>query len=320
MDVIDLKPKVSIIGCGNVGLRFAYALTIRGLARQLILVDIDKKRLEGEVMDLSHGAPYISPVEIIVGDYPDIKGSDIVVITAGKKQKAGQTRIDLARDNVLLFKEMIPAVVKHAGPSILLIVSNPVDVLSYAAYKISGKPSREVIGSGTVLDSARFRFLIARHCKIDPRNIHAYILGEHGDTEFAVWSRAMIGGRLFKDYCHICKHRHDCDHESELKEIFYEVRDSAYKIIERKGETSYGIGLALVRIAQAILHDENSVLPVSSLVNAIYGVKDVYLSLPSVVNKEGVREVMDIELEAEEQIAFKNSADAVKAVIKKIGL
>ncbi|MFH1854552.1 MAG: L-lactate dehydrogenase [Candidatus Omnitrophota bacterium] len=316
----DLRPKVSIIGCGNVGLRYAYAMTIRGLARQIVLVDIDRKRLEGEVLDLCHGAPYTSPVEIVAGDYPDIENSDLVVVTAGKKQKPGQTRIDLTRDNVSLFKEMIPAIIKHAGSSILLIVSNPVDVLSYAAYKISGKPAKEVIGSGTVLDSARFRFLIAKHCKIDPRNIHAYILGEHGDTEFPVWSRAMIGGTLFKDYCHICRHKDGCDRENELKEIFREVRDSAYKIIERKGETSYGIGLALVRITQAILHDENSVLPVSNLVENIYGVNDVYLSLPSVVNNDGVRERLDIELDPEEQAAFKKSAEAIKSVIKQTGL
>jgi L-lactate dehydrogenase len=320
MPVPDLKPKVSIIGCGNVGLRYAYALTIRGLARQIVLVDIDKKRLEGEVLDLSHGAPYTSPVDILPGDYPDIKGSDMVVITAGKKQKPGQTRVDLARDNVDLFKEIIPKIVKYAGSSIFLVVSNPVDVLSYAAYRISGKQTKEVMGSGTVLDSARFRFLIARHCKIDPHNVHAYILGEHGDTEFAVWSRAMIGGTLFRDYCHICKNRYKCNHEEELKDIFYQVRDSAYKIIERKGETSYGIGLALVRITQAILHDENSVLPVSGLVENIYGVNDIYLGLPSVVNKEGVRERLNIELDPIEQAAFKKSAQVIKDVIKQTGL
>lgn len=316
----DLKPKVSIIGCGNVGMRYAYALMLKGGARQIILVDLDRKRLEGEVMDLSHGAPYISPVEIIAGDYSHIKNSDLVVITAGRKQKPDQTRLDLAKDNVELYRKIIPEIVKYASSAILLIVSNPVDVLSYAAYKFSSKPREKVIGSGTVLDTARFRFLLSKHCNVDPRNIHAYILGEHGDSEFPVWSRAMIGGVLFKDYCYICKKSATCQHDKELNKVFTEVKDSAYEIIERKQETSYGIGLALVRITQAIINDENAILPVSSLVEDYLGIDDVYLSLPSVINKEGVREVLKIELNPQEKQAFKNSADAIRRVIRETGL
>ena len=316
----DLKPKISIIGCGNVGMRYAYALIMKGGVRQLVLVDLDQKRLEGEVMDLSHGAPYISPVEIIAGDYSQIKNSDLVVITAGKKQKSGQTRLDLVKDNVELYRKIIPEIVKYASSAILLIVSNPVDVLSYAAYKFSSKPKEKVIGSGTVLDTARFRFLLSKHCNVDPRNIHAYILGEHGDSEFPVWSRAMIGGVLFKDYCYICKKSATCQHDKELNKVFTEVKDSAYEIIERKQETSYGIGLALVRITQAIINDENAILPVSSLVENYLGIDDVYLSLPSVINKEGVREVLKIELNPQEKQAFKNSADAIRRVIRETGL
>ncbi|MCM8757566.1 MAG: L-lactate dehydrogenase [Candidatus Omnitrophica bacterium] len=316
----DLKPKVSIIGCGNVGMRYAYALMIKGITRQIVLVDIDKNRLEGEVMDLSHGAPYISPVEVIAGDYSDIKNSDLVVITAGKKQKPGQSRMELAKDNVELYRKIIPEIVKFTPQSVLLIVTNPVDVLSYAAYKFSKKPSKEVIGSGTVLDTARFRFLLAKHCKVDSRNIHAYILGEHGDTEFAVWSRAMIGGVLFKDYCLICKNEKTCQREEEFNKIFTEVRDSAYRIIERKSETSYGIGVALVRITEAILNDENAILPVSILIEDYLKINDVYLSLPAVVNKTGVREVLKIEFSEEEKQAFINSAQAIKRIIKETGL
>ncbi|MBA7512246.1 L-lactate dehydrogenase [subsurface metagenome] len=316
----DLRPKVSIIGCGNVGMRYAYALMLKGGVRQIVLVDLDKKRLEGEVMDLSHGAPYISPVEIIAGDYSHIKNSDLVVITAGRKQKPDQTRLDLAKDNVELYRKIIPEIVKYASSAILLIVSNPVDVLSYAAYKFSSKPIEKVIGSGTVLDTARFRFLLSKHCNVDPRNIHAYILGEHGDSEFPVWSRAMIGGVLFKDYCYICKKSATCQHDKELNKVFTEVKDSAYEIIERKQETSYGIGLALVRITQAIINDENAILPVSSLVEDYLGINDVYLSLPAVINKEGVREVLQIELNPQEKQAFKNSADAIKKVIRETGL
>lgn len=300
-------------------MRYAYCLMINGIARQITLVDVDRARLEGEVMDLSHGAPYISPVEVTAGDYPDIKNSDLVVITAGKKQRPDQSRLDLARDNIELYRKIIPEIVKYSPSAILLIVTNPVDVLSYAAYKFSSKPAFEVIGSGTVLDSARFRFLLAKYCKVDPRNIHAYILGEHGDSEFAVWSRAMIGGVLFKDYCYVCNNKHACNQE-ELDKIFIEVRDSAYKIIERKQETSYGIGLALLRITQAIINDENAILPVSSLVKGYLDITDVYLSLPAVVNKSGVRDVLKLELDKAEQVSFKNSAHTVQKVIKELGL
>jgi len=316
----DLKPKVSIIGCGNVGMRYAYALMLKGGARQIVLVDVDKKRLEGEVMDLAHGASYVSPVEIIAGDYPDIDDSDLVVITAGKKNKPGETRLDLAKDNVELYREIIPEIVKHAPTAILLIVSNPVDVLSYAAYKLSGKPAKEVIGSGTVLDTARFRFLLSNHCQVDSRNIHAYILGEHGDSEFPVWSTAMIGGVLFKDYCPTCRNTSTCQQDKELDKVFVEVRDSAYKIVERKQETSYGIGLALVRITQAIMNDEKAILPVSSLVEDYLGVRDVYLSLPAVIDKNGIREVLKIELDSQEKQAFRNSADVIKRVIREAGI
>ncbi len=317
--MVVLKPKISIIGCGNVGMRYAYALTMNCLVRQIVLVDIDKKRLAAEVLDLSHGAPYISPIEIIAGDYADIKNSDLVVITAGKKQKQGQTRLDLVKDNVNLFSKIIPEIVKHAPDAILLVVSNPVDILSYAAFKFSSKPPSRVIGSGTVLDTARFRFLLSKHCQVDPRNVHAYILGEHGDSEFAVWSRAMIGGVLFKDYCPQCKKTTYCKPAQELQKIFVAVRDSAYKIIAAKGETSYGIGLALVRITQAILHDENAILPVSSLVTGYLGINETCLSLPNIINKNGVREVLNIELNTEEKQAFINSAEVTKKVIEALG-
>lgn len=270
-------------------------------------------------MDLSHGAPYVSPVEIIAGDYPDIKGSDLVVITAGKKQKPGQTRLALVKDNVEVYRQVVSEIVKYAPSAILLVTTNPVDILSYAAYKISSKPANEVIGSGTVLDTARFRFLLARHCKIDPHNIHAYILGEHGDSESAIWSNASIGGVLFKNYCSVCGNNHTCRPEKELEEIFSEVRDSAYKIIEKKGETSYGIGLSLVRITQAILHDENAVLPVSSLITDYLDMRDVYLSLPAVVNKSGIREVLKLELTKKSRKRLRNLPTPSEMLLKKLG-
>ena len=316
----ELKPKVSIIGCGNVGIRYAYSLMISGLARSIVLVDRNLKRAEGEAMDLSHGAPYTAPVEITAGDYADIKNSDLVVITAGKKQLPGQTRVDLVKDNIEAFKSLIPEIVKNAPKALLLIVSNPVDILAYAARKISGKPANEVIGSGTVLDSARLRYLIAKHCRLDPHNVHAYVLGEHGDTEFPVWSKSMIGGMPLDQYCPFCMRSKTCDHGRELNNLFTEVRDSAYRIIEKKGETSYGIGLALTRITRAILRDENAVLPVSSLINDYFGVNDVYLSMPAIVNRAGVRELLRLDLNEVEQKAMKHSADTLKAIIAQSGL
>ncbi|MBN1823499.1 MAG: L-lactate dehydrogenase [Endomicrobiales bacterium] len=315
-----LKPKVSIIGCGNVGMRSAYALIISGIARQIVLVDRNMQRAEGEAMDLSHGAPYVSPVEVHAGTYSDIKDSDLVIITAGLKQKPGQTRFDLSKDNIELYRTIIPEIAKNAPGAIYLVVSNPVDVLSYAAQKISGKPHKEVIGSGTVLDSARLRFNLARHCRVDPRNIHAYILGEHGDTEFPVWSKAMIGGVFFSEYCVVCPRKDTCDHDAVLENIFSEVRDSAYKIIEKKGETSYGIGLAVARIAQAVLNDENAILPVSTLVEGYSGLGGVYLSLPVVLNRAGVRETMRINLNKDENEALLRSAEAIKKIIDHAGL
>jgi L-lactate dehydrogenase len=315
----ELKPKVSIIGAGNVGMRFAYALMIEGIARQIVIVDINKERVEGEVMDLSHGEPYISPVEVIAGDYPDTKNSDLVVITAGAKQKPGQSRLDLVNINVKIFKNIISKLMRYAPSAIFLVVTNPVDVLSYVAYKLSGKKWQEVIGSGTVLDTARFRHLLARHCNIDPRNVHAYILGEHGDSEFPVWSRAIIGGMLLKDYCPTCMSYKTCEHEEKLEKIFVEVKDSAYEIIERKGETSYGIGLALVRISSAIINDENSILPVSHLITGYLGINDVCLSLPAIMNRSGIKDVLNLKLSQEEQKALKNSSNVIKEVIKNIG-
>jgi L-lactate dehydrogenase len=310
-------PKISVIGAGNVGVRYAYGLMISGLAREIVLVDVDRNRTEGEVLDLGSGMPYVSPVRIMAGDYADIAGSDVVVITAGRRQKPGQTRLDLVRDNVALFKEIIPRIMRFAPEAIQLVVSNPVDVLSYAAFRISGKPWQEVLGSGTVLDSARLRYLLSEHCGLDSRNIHAYILGEHGDSEFPVWSKAMLGTTPLDEYGKSCRR---CDHGSKLQEIFEDVRDFAYKVIERKGETSYGIGLALVRITEALVKDEHSILPVSSLVQGMYGAEGLYMSIPAVVGRRGVREVLPLALDDHEQELFKVSAQKLRVVIQEAGI
>jgi len=271
-------------------------------------------------MDISRGAPYISPVKNDAGDYPDIQDSDIVVITAGRNQRPNETRIDLIKDNIHLYEKIIPEIMDFAPYAKFLIVSNPVDILSYTAFKLSEKPENEVFSSGTVLDTARFRHLLGKRCDINPRNVHAYILGEHGDSEFAVWSSAMIGGILIKDYCLMCNKRELCDSEKELSHIFEKVRNSAYKIIERKGETSYGIGLALAQITLAILHDENTILPVSSLVRNYLGINNVYLGLSAIINKLGVSLVLKIALNSKEEDYFKKFAQKLRNVTEQVGL
>lgn len=309
--------KVAIIGAGNVGIRYAYCLVIKGIADEIVLIDVDRKRAEGEAMDLSHGAPYIKPVKVYAGSYEDATGADLVVITAGKKQRPGQTRMELAKDNVELFRiHIIPKLMKYCPDAIFLVVSNPVDVLSYATYKFSGKDWRQVIGSGTTLDTARLRYLIARHCNIDARNVHAYVLGEHGDSEFAVWSKAIIGCQFLDKFCAICPKNETCVRQREFDDILQEVKSAAYKIIERKGETSYGIGLSLARITQAILDNENAILPVSCLAEGFYGIEGLYLSLPCVLNSQGIRQVLHLSLSEDEEQALINTSHAIYTVIK----
>jgi len=310
------RPKIAIIGCGNVGSAFAFALSINGTAREIVLIDKNDNLSRGEAMDLNHGASFIKPVEISYSGYEGCKDADIVVITAGAKQKPGQSRIDLVQANAHIFGDIISSITKHTKDAILLVVSNPVDVLTYITLKISGLPSNRVIGSGTVLDSSRLRFLIGKHCNVDARNVHAYIVGEHGDTELPVWSHANIAGMVLKEYCPLCNNK--CDYNKELDSIFSQVKNAAYEIINTKGATYYAIALALVRIVEAIIRDENSVLPVSTLIEDYYGINDICLSIPSIVNKTGVKNFLRLKLSDQEQAQLKNSADSLKGVLKSI--
>jgi L-lactate dehydrogenase len=316
MDTIKLK--VSIVGAGNVGSTFAFSLMLSGLAREIVIIDRNEEKAKGECMDLNHGLSLAQPVDIHSAGFEECTGSDIVVITAGAKQKPGQSRLDLVQQNTDIFKEVVPKVTKYAKDAILLVVTNPVDILTYVTLKVSGLPTQRVFGSGTVLDTSRLRYLISEHCAIDPRNVHAYIIGEHGDTELPVWSNATIGGMKIEQYCPICKHFKSCDREKTFQSIFTEVKNSAYKIIEAKGATYYAIALALVRITEAILRDENSVLPVSTLIKDYYGINDVCLSLPSVVNKDGVEHFLKIDLSKEEQGQLEHSASTLSEIIKNI--
>jgi len=313
-----LRSKVAIVGAGNVGSTFAFSLMISGVAREIVLIDRNEQRARGECMDLNHGASFVHPVNICSAGYEGCKGADVVVITAGVKQKPGETRTDLVQRNTEIFKDIIPKIIKYATDAILLVVTNPMDILAYITLKISGFPSNRVVGSGTVLDSSRFRFLISEHCHVDPRNVHAYIIGEHGDTELPVWSHANIGGMVLAKYCPICNNR--CNYKQELGKIFEEVKNAAYKIIEAKGATYYAIGLALVKIVEAMLRDDNSVLPISTLINDYYGIKDVCLSIPSIVNRNGVERFLKLELSSVEQEQFRYSAKTLKDIIKNIKL
>ncbi|HHU81566.1 MAG TPA: L-lactate dehydrogenase [Firmicutes bacterium] len=299
-----------------VGSSFAYALMISGLVSEIVILDVNKDRLEGEVMDLNHGMPFVRPAIIRSGDYADLKGADLVVITAGVAQKVGETRLELVHRNVAVFREIIPKVAENAAGAVLLVATNPVDVMTYVTYRLSGFDKRRVIGSGTVLDTARFRYLLSDHCQIDPANVHAYVLGEHGDSEVPIWSLANIAGVRFTDYCPVCGR--DCG-PIKKQEIFEEVKNAAYKVIKGKGATYYGIGLAMVNIAESILRDEYSVLTVSSLMEGEYGLEDLCLSLPTVVARQGVVKKLRLELTPEEEGLLRRSGEVVREVLSEVG-
>ena len=304
--------KISIIGAGFVGSTTAFALMNGGLASEIVIVDINKDKAEGEAMDLSHGVAFVKPIEIISGEYKDTKDSDIVIITAGIGQKPGETRLDCISKNLKVFQSIVPEIVKFSPNSILLVVSNPVDILTYITYKLSGFPSSRVIGSGTVLDTSRFKYMLSQHFEIDSRNIHTYIMGEHGDSEIATWSLTSIAGMNVEEYCDICTK--NCG--GEMKEnIFKEVKQAAYNVIEKKGATYYAVALAVRRIVEAILRNENSILTVSSLLNGEYGIKDVYMGVPSIVGREGVKKILNVKLSANETFELQESGKILREVL-----
>ncbi|MBU3181930.1 L-lactate dehydrogenase [Clostridium psychrophilum] len=305
--------KISIIGAGFVGSTTAFALMTSGLTSEIVIVDINKDKAEGEAMDLAHGVSFVRPIEISAGEYADTKDSDIVIITAGVGQKPGQTRLDCISRNLAIFKTIIPEVVKFSPNSILLVVSNPVDILTYITYKLSGFPSNRVIGSGTVLDTSRFKYLLGKHFEIDARNIHTYIMGEHGDSEIATWSLTSIAGMNIDEYCHICTEK--CNGEIKF-DIYEEVKDSAYTIIKKKGATYYAVALAIRRIVEAILSNEKSILTVSSLLKGEYGIEDIYMGVPTIIGRDGVKQILDVKLSEDENTKLFESSKVLKAVIE----
>ncbi|MBE9156740.1 L-lactate dehydrogenase [Nodosilinea sp. LEGE 06152] len=308
-----LRPlKGVIVGAGQVGLACAYAMMIQNVLDELVLVDINQEKLIGEVMDLEQGMSFIEPTVITAGTMADGAGADVVIITAGAPQKDGETRLDLVQKNVELLKKLIPDIVAHCPDAILLLVSNPVDVLTYAAWKLSGLPKARVFGSGTVLDTGRFRYLLSRRLGIDPRSLHAYIIGEHGDSEVPFWSHANVCGTpLYYDGM-------PADEREAMDAIFQQTKNAAYEIIRRKGYTNYAVGLAVTQIVQSIIRDQNRVLTVSCIADEIFGVSDVCLSVPAVVGRLGVTRRLNLSLNQQEQELVQNSAQTLRAVIDQI--
>lgn len=314
-DIINSR-KVVIVGCGFVGSASAFALMQSGMFSEMVLIDVDKNRAEGEAMDIGHGISFAQQMKIYAGTYEDIKDAAIIIITAGAAQKPDETRIDLIDKNAKIMKSIVDNIKEQDYKGTLLIVSNPVDILTFIALKESGFPSNRVIGSGTVLDSGRFRYVMGEHLSVDTRSVHAFIVGEHGDSELVAWSNARVGGMSVEDFCEL---RGYYNHTEYMCKIFENVKNSAYDIIEKKQATYYGIAMAVKRICQTIVRDEKSILPVSVLVQGQYGIEDVVLSLPAIVGKNGIEKIVPIELNEDELKKLKESADVIASVVRMRG-
>ena len=301
--------KVAVIGCGYVGAATAFALMQSGLFSEMVLIDVDHAKAQGEALDISHGLPVASPMQIYAGDYEDVKDAAIIIITAGVNQKPGETRLDLVHNNVRIMKSVIPSIMKYNSNGILLVVSNPVDILTYAALKISGLPENQVIGSGTVLDTSRIKIELGEELGVDSRSVHAFILGEHGDSEFAAFSSAMVAGIPLKQFCEM-RGKGDL----RLAEISERVKHIAYDIIEKKQATYYGIAMSVKRICEAIVRDEKSILPISAMMHGEYGLSDVVLSMPAIVGEHGVEQILPVSLDKEEMKQLRETA----AILQKV--
>ena len=307
------KGKIILVGTGFVGMSMAYSMLNRGGIQELILIDIDKDKTIGEEMDLSHGLPFApQKMTIKAGDYNDCKDAQIVVITAGVAQKPGQTRLELAEVNAKIVKQITQSIMASGFNGIIIVASNPVDLMTYVVSKVSGLPRNQVIGSGTVLDTARLRYLIGDYLKISSKNVHAYIMGEHGDSSFVPWEHCYVGCKKIIDVMKDNHHPMD-----KLSKIHEGVVNAAYEIIEKKKATYYGIGMALNRIVRAVLDDENSILTVSTYLENKYGQDDIYIGVPAIINKNGVRELVELELTKEEQEKLNNSCELIKDMRKK---
>ncbi len=303
--------KAVVIGAGQVGAATAYTLMLTGLVSELVIIDLNQNKARGEALDIAHGMPLCPPAEVYAGDYPDCAGADIVIITAGANQKPGETRLDLLAKNCAVFGSIVPKAVEYAPDALYLVVTNPVDALTLETIRLSGLPAGRVIGTGTVLDTSRLRYLLSQHTGIDPRNIHAFVLGEHGDSEFVAWSRARIAGMTLDEYCADCGRCKGPISAILDSDIENQVRRAAYSIIELKGATYYAIAVAVRRIVEAILRDEQSILTVSTLLEGQYGLDGVCLSVPAIVGRKGVERVLEVGLDDDEKAALTASAKAI---------
>lgn len=312
--MIDTR-KVAVIGCGFVGSACAFTLMQHGLFSEMVLIDLDQARAEGEAMDISHGLLFAKPMNIYAGTYADAADADIAIVTAGANQKPGETRLDLVRKNSKILISILDELKKSGFGGILLIVSNPVDILTRVAQKHSGLPEGRVFGSGTVLDTARLKYLLGEHLSVDSRGVHAFIIGEHGDSEIAVWSSANVSGVPLHTFCEM---RGFYDHDNAMREIGENVKNCAYAIIERKGATYYGIAMAVQRICEAVVRDEKSILPVSAALHGEFGINDATLSVPSVLGANGVEKVVPISLSDDEVTRLRYSADMLKGIFAEL--
>ena len=309
--------KVAVVGCGFVGAASAFSLMQSGLFSEMVLLDADRNKAEGEALDIAHGIPFARQMKIYAGGYDDIMDAAILIVTAGANQKPEETRLDLVHKNVGIFKSIIPQIAERNYQGILLIVSNPVDILTYAALKLSGFPENRVIGSGTVLDTARLKYKLGEHLSVDSRSVHAFIVGEHGDSEIAVWSSANVSGIPLDNFCEMRGH---FDHEASTRRIAEDVKNSAYEIIAKKRATYYGIAMSVKRICEAIVRDEKSILPVSNMMHGEYGIDQVVLSMPAIIGKDGIETQVPISMNEAEQEKLKASADTLKKVIGELTL
>lgn len=308
------QQKIILIGDGAVGSSYAYALINQNIGQELGIIDVNTEKAEGDVMDLNSALAFTAPKKIYVADYADCHDADLVVYTAGASQKPGETRLDLTEKNLRITKDVVEKVMASGFNGIFLVATNPVDILTYAVYKLSGLPSHQVIGTGTSLDSARFRQAVANLLDVDVRNVHGYIIGEHGDTEFPVWSHANVAGLQINEWLN---NNPDTD-EQALVEIFFSVRDAAYEIIKRKGATFYGIGVSLARITRAILNNEHAVLPLSVYLEGEYGQHDIYIGSPAIINQRGIDKVVEIPLNDSEKEKMTHSANTIRNHLKEV--
>lgn len=309
--------KAAIVGCGFVGSASAFALLQNGLFSELVLIDANKDKAEGEAADISHGIPFAGQMKIYAGDYDDAADAAMIIVTAGAAQKPGETRLDLVHKNVSIFKSIIPEIAKRDYKGILLIVANPVDILTYTAIKLSGLPENRVIGSGTVLDSARLKYALGEHLGVDSRSVHSFIIGEHGDSEIAAWTSANVSGIPLSDFCEMRGH---FNHDEATHRIAEEVKNSAYNIIEKKGATYYGIAMSVKRICECVMRDEKSILPISAMMHGEYGISDITLSMPAIVGRNGIECHVPIHLSDDEQEKLLASAGTLKEVAAQLDL